>query len=54
MNNLITETYKRPLFNYISFCRNLDLFSLEKVIFSKMIEESNKPIYYKKRDIKII
>jgi hypothetical protein len=45
MNNLFTEiSYQRPLFNYISFCRNLDLYSLEKVIFSKMIEESNKPI----------
>jgi hypothetical protein len=45
MDNLFTEiSYQRPLFNYISFCRNLDLYSLERVIFSKKIEVSNKPI----------
>jgi hypothetical protein len=44
MNNLITETYQRPLFNYISYCKNLELYSLERVIFSKKIEVSNIPI----------
>jgi hypothetical protein len=44
MNNLITEIYQRPLFNYISFCRYLNLIFLENVISSKIIKESDVPI----------
>ncbi|PKK64012.1 hypothetical protein RhiirC2_811789 [Rhizophagus irregularis] len=45
MNNLITDTtYQRPLFDYISFWKYLELYILEDVISSKMIEKSNAPI----------
>ena len=40
-NNLITETYQRPLFNYINFCKYLDLLIIERMISSKNIERSN-------------
>jgi hypothetical protein len=34
-NNLrkfLKNSYKRPLFNYISFCKNLDLYYIKKII----------------------
>ncbi|GBC05426.1 hypothetical protein RclHR1_06210011 [Rhizophagus clarus] len=41
MNNLIAETYHRPLFNYISFWKYLEFNFLERMISSKIIEKSN-------------
>jgi hypothetical protein len=40
INNLITESYQRPLFNYIKFCKYLNLFFLENVISLKKFEKS--------------
>jgi hypothetical protein len=40
INNLITETYQQPLFNYINFCKYLSLFFLEDEITSKKFEET--------------
>ncbi|PKY27568.1 hypothetical protein RhiirB3_443340 [Rhizophagus irregularis] len=42
INNLITEIYQRPLFNYINFWKYLDLFLIENIISSSKIEESKK------------
>jgi hypothetical protein len=43
--DIFNEEYKRPLFNYISFWRYLDLFLLESMIVSKKgIEKSDIPI----------
>src|SRR5205823_3598250 len=39
INNLITDTYQRPLFNYINFWKYLNLFLIESIIYSKNIEE---------------
>jgi hypothetical protein len=44
MNNLVMGTYQRPLFNYISFWKYLELHFLEELISSKKIEKSNVPI----------
>ncbi|GBC45424.2 hypothetical protein RhiirA1_454357 [Rhizophagus irregularis] len=44
INNLITETYQRPLFNYIYFCKYLSLFFLENEISSKNFEKSKMSI----------
>jgi hypothetical protein len=44
MNNLITVTYQRPLFNYLSFWMYLDLFFIEDLISQRNIEKSNVPI----------
>ncbi|RIA85199.1 hypothetical protein C1645_831163 [Glomus cerebriforme] len=38
--NIFTETYQRPLFNYISYWRYLDLFLLDSMINSNNIEGS--------------
>jgi hypothetical protein len=44
MSNLITEKYQRPLFNYIDFWKYLELYLLESLISSRIIEKSNVPI----------
>jgi hypothetical protein len=45
INDLITETYQQPLFNYIDFLKCLDLFFLKYIInVSKKFEESKIPI----------
>src|SRR6266496_3742757 len=44
INNIITETYKRPLFNYINFWKYLDLSLIENIISSKMIKKSKRSI----------
>jgi hypothetical protein len=40
INNLVSETYQRPLFNYISFWKYLELDFLRYVISSKIDEKS--------------
>jgi hypothetical protein len=40
--NLITETYQRPLFNYIYFWKYLEISFLESIISSKQVEKSEK------------
>ena len=44
INNLITKTYQRPLFNYINFWKYLDLSIIESMILSNNIEKSNVSI----------
>jgi hypothetical protein len=44
MKNLITKKYQRPLFNYISFWKHLDLFLIEDLISQRNIGKSNKSI----------
>ena len=44
IDNIITETYRRPLFNYIKFWRYLNLSFIEKIISSKNNEKSNMSI----------
>ncbi|PKC02287.1 hypothetical protein RhiirA5_425454 [Rhizophagus irregularis] len=41
INNLFTETYQHPLFNYISFWKHLDLRFIEGLMFQGNIKESN-------------
>ncbi|RGB43404.1 hypothetical protein C1646_749789 [Rhizophagus diaphanus] len=41
INNLLTEIYQHPLFNYISFWKHLDLFFIECLISQGNIKESN-------------
>ncbi|GBC05418.1 hypothetical protein RclHR1_06210003 [Rhizophagus clarus] len=44
INNIITEKCQRPLFNYISFWKELNLTFLERINFSKNIGKSNVSI----------
>src|SRR5688572_27466012 len=37
--DLFTETHQRPLFNYISYCKYLNLHILENIIAIKKLEE---------------
>src|SRR6266536_4556983 len=40
ISNLITETYQRPLFNYINFWKYLNLSLIESMISSRIISAS--------------
>ena len=42
--NILSEEFKRPLFNYISFCRYLRLYELDKMIVFKQNIKSSKII----------
>src|SRR5204863_3549286 len=44
INDIITETYQRPLFNYINFWKYLNLSFIESMIFSKNFENSKVSI----------
>ncbi|GBB93341.1 hypothetical protein RclHR1_02150028 [Rhizophagus clarus] len=45
--NFIEQKYDRPLFNYIGYCENLNLYHLESMISIKNIEKSKRTIVRK-------
>ncbi|RIA89497.1 hypothetical protein C1645_824747 [Glomus cerebriforme] len=38
--NLLTKSYQKPLFNYISFCRHLNLGKIKKIIYKTIHEDT--------------
>ncbi|RIA80098.1 hypothetical protein C1645_882354 [Glomus cerebriforme] len=42
--NLFTKSYQKPLFNYISFCRHLNLHKIERIIDISFYKKSEIPI----------
>src|SRR5207247_1515066 len=53
INNLITETYQRPLFNYINFWKYLNLSLIESIITSKNIENNSDVSIIKSEILKL-
>src|SRR5437762_19178 len=45
--NILTNSYQRPLFNYISFCKHLNLDEIQNIIINTFHENGNQLVIIK-------